>query len=136
MTIDVEQALTYKLITALSATIGTRMHPLRVPDKPTFPCITYQEISAPVVGSHDETSTTLTHARYQLDAWATGNTTGYRDAVSLGKAIFDALEGFKGVITKGSDTFTIMAILRVDKRTNNDAETGLFWVSQDFVVWY
>jgi hypothetical protein len=132
MTIDVEQALTYKLITALSATIGTRMHPLRFPDTAMFPCITYQEISAPVVGSHDETSATLTHARYQLDAWATT----YSAAVSLGKAIFDALEGFKGVITKGSDTFTIMAILRVDKRTNNDSETGLFWVSQDFVVWY
>jgi hypothetical protein len=132
MAIDVEIAIASKLTTALSATISTRMHPLRFPDTPTFPCITYQEISAPVVGSHDETSATLTHARYQLDAWATT----YSAAVSLGKAIFDALEGFKGVITKGSDTFTIMAILRVDKRTNNDSETGLFWVSQDFVIWY
>jgi hypothetical protein len=132
MAIDVEQALTYKLITALSATIGSRMHPLRFPDAPTFPCITYQEISAPVVGSHDETSTTLTHARYQLDAWATT----YSAAVSLGKAIFDALEGFKGVITKGSDTFTIMAILRVDKRMNSDPETSLWWCSQDFTIWY
>jgi hypothetical protein len=56
MAIDVETAIASKLTTALSATIGSRMHPLRFPDTPTFPCITYQEISAPVVGSHDETS--------------------------------------------------------------------------------
>jgi len=133
MTIDVEQALTYKLITALSATIGSRMHPLRLPDTAVFPAITYQEITAPIVATHDETAANaLTHARYQLDAWAVS----YAGAVALAKAIFDALEGFKGVITKGSDTFTILSCLRSDKRTNNDPETSLFWVSQDFIIWY
>jgi hypothetical protein len=135
MTIDVEQALVYKLIntSAISTLIGTRMHPLRLPDTATLPAIVYTEISAPIVGTHDETSANaLTHARYQIDAWAVT----YAGAVALAKAVFDALEGFKGIITSGADTFTIQACLRLDKRSNNDAETSLFWVSQDFVIWY
>jgi len=141
MSIDVEVALTYKLIntSAISTLIGSRMHPLRLPDTPTFPCITYKEISAPIEGTHDETAANaLTHARYQINAWAinTATVTGYNGAVALGKAIFTALEGFSGIVTKGSDTFNIQASFRVDKRSDNDAETGLFYVSQDFVLWY
>lgn len=132
---DVEVALVYKLIntSGVSTLISSRMHPLRLPNTPTFPCITYQEISAPIEATHDETSATaLTHARYQIDAWAVT----YAGAVALGAAIFTALEGFKGVVTKGAETFTLQSVLRTDKRANNDAETGLFWVSQDFVIWY
>lgn len=135
MAIDIEVALVTKLTTttAISNLISTRMYPLRLPSTPTLPCITYKEISAPTEGTHDETSANaLTHARYQLDAWAAT----YAGAIALGSAIFTALEGFSGVVTKGSDTFSIQAALRVDKRSDNDGETGLFWISQDFVLWY
>jgi hypothetical protein len=135
MTIDVEQALVYKLVntSGISSLVSTRVHPLRLPDTATLPAIVYTEISAPTIATHDETAANaLTHARYQFDGWAST----YSDAVVLGKAIFTALEGFSGIVTSGLDTFTIQAILRVDKRTNNDAETALYWVSQDFMVWY
>lgn len=135
MAIDLEIAMVYKCLNtaAISTLIGTRMHPLRLPDAPTFPAITYQEIDAPIDATHDETAANaLTHSRYQFDAWSTT----YAGSVALAKAIFDTLHGFKGVITKGADTFTIQSCLREARRKNNDAETGLWWCSQDFVIWY
>jgi hypothetical protein len=135
MAIDVEQALVSKLVNtvAVSNLVSTRVHPLRLPDTATLPAITYQQVSAPVIATHDESAATaLTHARYQLDAWAAS----YAGSVALGKAIFDALHGYKGTITIGADSFIIQGCLRTDKRTNNDAETALYWLSQDFVIWY
>lgn len=135
MAIDADVALVTKVITttAISTLISTRMHPLRLPDTPTFPCVTYSQIDAPIVSTHDQTSANaLTHARYQIDAFAAT----YAGAVALGKAIFDALEGFAGVVTKGADTFNFQACLRVDKRASNDSETGLWWISQDFTLWF
>jgi hypothetical protein len=135
MAIDVEQALVYKLTntSAISNLVSTRMHPLRLPDTAALPAITYTQISAPVTSANGEASSNaLTSARYQFDGWAAT----YSGAVALGKAIFDALHGYQGTITSGSDTFKIQACLRVDKRSENDAETGLYWVSQDFMIWY
>lgn len=133
--IDIDIALVTRLTTtaAVTALIGTRMHPLRLPDTPAFPAITYQAISAPINATMDESSgNALTHARYQVDCWAIN----YAGSVALAKAVFDALHGFSGVVTKGADTFTIQACLRVDKRQNDDPETSLWWCSQDFVLWY
>jgi hypothetical protein len=135
MTIDIEQALTYKLVNTagISALVSTRCHPLRLPDTAVFPAIVYTEVSAPIVSTHDETvANALTYARYQIDAWATT----YQGAVALGLAIHTALHGFRGIVTSGADTFTIQSCLRSDKRTSNDAETALYWVSQDFIIWY
>lgn len=135
MSIDIEQALVYKLVNTagISSLISTRCHPLRLPELATLPALVYSEVSAPTETTMDETSTNaLTHARYQIDAWATD----YDDAVALAAAVFTALEGFSGVITSGSNTFTIQACMRNDKRANDDPETRLYWISQDFVLWY
>jgi hypothetical protein len=136
--IDAEIALVYKLTNAAAVTalIGSRMHPLRLPDTPTFPCITYKEIDAPIVTTHDETAANaLVHSRYQLDCWASG-VYAYANSVALAKAVFVELEGFSGIVTKGAETFNFQSITRVDRRADNDAETGLFWISQDFTLWY
>lgn len=133
--LDIEIALDTKLITtlAITALAGARVHPISFPDTPTLPCIVYQEISAPTDPVHGGTSATVyTTANYQIDAWATS----YSVAVALGKAIFDVLEGFGGIIVKGADMFTIQNILRTSRRKNKDPDTNLFWVSQDFTISY
>jgi len=135
MAIDVEQALVYKLVntTAVSNLVGTRVHALRLPDTATLPAVTYQEISAPIEATHDEATTNaLTHSRHQFSAWATS----YSACVALAKAIFDTLHGFSGVVTSGADSFTIQACLRAARRKDFDPETGLYWISQDFITWY
>jgi hypothetical protein len=131
MAIDVEQALVYKLVNtaAVAALVSTRVHPLRLPDEATLPAVTYTQVSAPIEATHDEATTNaLVHARYQVDAWATT----YPACVALAKTIFDALHGFSGTV----DSFIIQVCLRIEKRTNNDPETGLYWISQDFTVWF
>lgn len=139
MTIDVESALVAKLAgnVGVAAIVSTRIHPLRIPQDANgvvlLPAITYQEISAPITSTHDETAANaLTQSRFQINAWATT----YAGAVALGKAIFDALEGFSGIVTSGLDTYTLQSVLRVDRRKDNDGETGLYWVIQDFMIWH
>lgn len=138
MSLDIDSALVAKLATSagVSALVSTRIHPLRLPDSlgwTLLPAITYQEVSAPIVGTHDESAVNaLTHSRFQITAWSTS----YAGASAVGKAIFDVLEGFSGTVTSGLDTFAIQSILRADRRKDNDAETGLYWVIQDFMIWY
>lgn len=130
-----EQFLVYKLknTTAVSTLVSTRVHPLRLPDTAVFPAVVYQEISAPIISTHDETASgALTSPRYQIDCFAVT----YAGSVALGAAVFAALHGFKGVITSGTDTFNVMSCLRTDKRINTDPETGLWWCSMDFIFWY
>lgn len=133
--LSVEEALTYKVIhaSAVSALIGPRFHPLRLPDTATLPAATYQEISNKSASTMDETpGSTLICSRYQIDSWATS----HKVSREVSKAIFAVLHGYKGQIVSGFNTFTFQVILRVSRRSNHDPETGLYWTSQDFMVWY
>ena len=134
MAIDLEQALTYKLsnTAAIQTICGTRIYPQDLPPVVTLPAITYQLISAPIEATHDETAgASLVHPRYQINAWA-GTAGG---AAALAAAVHTALHGFKGIITSGANTFNIQSCLRVDKRSDKDTDTGLYWRSQDFMIW-
>jgi hypothetical protein len=134
MSMDLEQALTYKLkhTAAIQALCSDRIYPQEFPPNVVMQAIKYQLISAPIEATHDEAAgASLAHPRYQVEAWA-GTHAG---AVALAKAIHTALHGFKGDITDGIDTFNIQSCLRVDKRSDKDAEVGLHWVSQDYIIW-
>ena len=135
MTIDAEQALYGKLSTTagITALCSTRIYPLDLPPSVTLPAVTYQIIDAPIEATHDEAAgSSLVYARHQITSWATT----YAASVALAKQIHLALQGFKGIITVGADTFTIMSSLRAGKMPNKDPETGLYWISQDYIIWY
>ena len=51
----------------LSALIGARCYPLRLPDTPTFPALSYQRISS----SEKAGTSGVHHPRYQFDCWGT-----------------------------------------------------------------
>ena len=134
MALDLDQALAYKLsnTAAIQTICGTRIYPLDLPATVTLPAMTYQLISAPISATMDEAAgASLAHPRYQIDGWA-GSVSG---ATALAAAVHTALHGFKGIITSGSSSLTVQSCLRVDKRHNKDPETGLYWVSQDFMIW-
>lgn len=127
------------MFTKLSTTAGVlgivaaRIYPLDMPPSVTLPCITYQIIDAPLVTTHDETAGSgLAQARHQVDAWAST----YAGAVALAKAIHLALHGYHGIVTSGADSLNIQECLRLAKRPNKDAETGLYWISQDYMMSY
>jgi len=133
--LDIDKALEYKLKTTpeIATLVGDRIYALRFPATPTLPCVVYTELDAPTDPVHGGTSNTVyTTSNYQIDAWAAS----FSVSVALAKAIFDALEGFGGAVIKDGDVFTIQNILRSTRRKNNDPETSLFWISQDFTISY
>jgi len=133
MALDLEQALTFKLknTAAIQAICGTRVYPQTLPPTVTLPAISYQLVSAPIEATHDEIAgASLAHPVYQFDAWATT----YQGAAALSAAVHTALHGYKGTIASGADSYVVQSVLRVAKRADRDADTGLYWRSQDYEI--
>ncbi len=135
MAFEVEHALVYKLrnTAAVSALVGNRIYALHLPELAVLPALVYAEISLTDHPTHDETPAgALVSARFQIDAWAGSNEEG----IILAKAVFIALHGFSGIITSGANSLHIQSSLRVARRKNFDQETRVYWVSQDFMLWF
>jgi hypothetical protein len=135
MSWDVEQALDYLLrnTASVSGLCGARIHPLRLPDTAVFPAVVYTEVDAPTLDTHDATAdNVMTDGRYQLDA----KDVTYSGSVALAKAIFKLLHKYHGDVSDGVNTFTIKGCLRIGRHKDNDPETALFQVIQDFEIWY
>lgn len=71
--------------------VGGRVHPVLLPQNPTYPALTYQLISDPREHSLEGVDG-LVEARYQLTAWALL----YADVRSTTEAVRVALDGFSG----------------------------------------
>jgi hypothetical protein len=115
---------TYSGITAIAS---TRTYPMRLPQTPTLPAVTYQKIS----NSEQKGTSTLKDSRYQLNCWAST----YAEAHSLAaqiKAAFEEwhdLDQTPGVLmarmvgetdTEDDDTKTYRVILDVMLTTTGD----------------
>lgn len=70
----------------VSALVGTRIYPLELPQKPTYPAIRYQRIS----NTDTNGNTALRETRWQIDCW--GQT--YAAATALAAQVKAAFEGF------------------------------------------
>ena len=75
----------------LSALIGTRIYPLRMPQNPTLPAVVYQRISTPRTYSHSGYSN-LADPRFQFSVWAES----YSGALAVAEQLRDAINGFTG----------------------------------------
>jgi hypothetical protein len=89
------EALYSRLTTfaALSALIGARVYPGRLPVGATLPAVTYQRVS----GRHEYAQTGpagLARPRFQLDAWATT----YAQADQVAAQVRAALSGYTGTV--------------------------------------
>lgn len=76
--------------------LSTRWYPLRLPENPTYPSGTYQQISDLNISSHQGNSN-LADTRLQLTIW----TTKYSDGVTIRDELKRVLRDFKGTV--GSD---------------------------------
>lgn len=106
-----------------STTAGTRVYPVLLPETPTFPAITYQEITA-VPQNHRSGDTRLDRLRFQVNAW--GKT--FEEARVLADELRELLNRASGG--------RIGRIWVEDVR--DDFETGLeLFVRQlDVILWY
>lgn len=81
---------------AISALVGTRFYPLRLPQGVAFPAITYQTVFGTSEFTHDGPAH-LGRRRIQIDCWAKGNT-GYNQVVALADEIRTAVVGYLGAM--------------------------------------
>ena len=130
--LTIEEGIYYHLANtpAVTAIVGTRIYPLKLPQKPTLPALTYQLITPMSIIAHDGKSGTA-QCRYQITGFA--NTP---DAVrDLMEKVRICMDGYKGVIG-GANTITVQAMLPEGGYENHDPETNRYMRARDYMIWY
>lgn len=130
---DLEKSVRTRLlahagVAALVATQGTdRVWYSALPQDPTLPAVTVQEISAvPESLMGDDAGIAL--GRIQVDAWADNRA----DAKTLGEQVRDALQRHRGTHNSSALTFTSMNSAGV----RYEADGRVWRHRQDFEVWF
>ena len=95
---------------ALSAALGTRVFPIKLPQGVTYPAMTIQRITGVALPPlHGRAS--LSRPRYQCDVWTReGQGSASADATRIGRLLLDRLEG---AVFRALDTDTTPAGLRI-----------------------
>lgn len=106
----------------VAALVGTRVYPIRLPELPTLPALTYQRISSRPIGSHQGAGE-LEAGRWQVTAWADT----YNGVQALALATERALDGRLGS--------GIQAAIPAGQLDLFDPETGRYYVPVDVMIW-
>lgn len=119
---------TYLLADAsILATVGQRIYPIRLPQNPTLPAITYLKVSGL---RHYKTNgpQNLSRPRVQIDCWATT----YAAALSLAEDVRQALEGYSGAM----GTKTVQGTFFENEQEFFEDEPLYYRHSRDYFVWF
>lgn len=130
----IEKALVARLLSqaAVTALVGTRVHPNGLPQDPTFPAVSYTRISGVHEHSHSGVSNLIT-ARFQFNSWADDVAgAGYGQAKALAKVVRVALDAYVGADANAD----IRTILVEDDRDAEDLDRHLQFVIMDAMVIY
>ena len=78
----------------VSALVGTRIYPVRLPEGTVLPAIAWQRISATRLYTHDsfEDTRAFVNARVQFSCWSNVPI----EAIQVGEAVLLALSGYNG----------------------------------------
>jgi len=122
----IEQSLeTYlKNYADLTALVGTRIYPAKLPQNFTPPAITYSRISSSRYYSHSGPSG-LARPRFQLSCWAEH----YGEAKQVAEQVRAALEAWPA-------TKTVQAAFVVNELDGYEPETKLYHVPVDVIFWH
>ena len=110
----------------VSGLCGTRVYPVKLPDSPTLPAVTYQGISTNPDSTMDGPSG-FVEVRLQFDCW--GET--YGDAKTLQDAVRLALDGYTGLLSDGTAVFNVMLDTASDLY---EPDSRLYRASTDYKV--
>lgn len=113
--------------TQIGNLVGTRWYPTPLPEKPTYPAITYQIVSENNVSSHQGNSN-LAETRLQLNVWSST----YDGARTLKDHLKRVLRDFKGTVI----TDRIDRIIWANEQTTNDPVTQKQQRIIDLIIWH
>ena len=111
----------------LGGLIGTRLYPLKLPQDPTVPAMTFQWISGQRAHAADG-AVGLASPRVQFDCWAET----YLEAEAVFEALRKRLDGFRG--TAGSSR--VQGAFFETERDDYEDEGRLYRRSADFFIWH
>jgi hypothetical protein len=126
-----EDSLATKLMatTAVYNLVGNRVYCVEAPQNVTTPYLVIQKISELPTHSHDGYSH-LKEARIQFSAFSPL----YLTVKAINKAIFDALDSYKGLLCTGG--ISVQSAFFDDEVDLYDAEAGLHYTAVDYIVSY
>lgn len=120
-------------VAGVTALVGTRIYPSRLPQGPTYPAIRYQVIDAPRTHLMTRDPGEV-HARVQVDSYSKT----YAQAQAVAAQVRLALSRWEG--TAGG--VTVEHVFLDDERDLDepqplhDGETGIYRVMQDYIAHY
>ena len=129
---DIEQVLQAKMVgeTSITDLVGTRVYPLKAPDNPTFPFITYQRIDSEPIYTMDGGGNRV-ESRFQIDAWDRG-LAAYKNTKAIARALQAVLSNWREVVS-GVD---VQSFMRENENDDWESEAGVARVSQDWRVFH
>lgn len=107
--------------------VGTRLYPLHLPQKPTYPAATYQVITANSLPTSNGLSAPK-EWRVQIDAWGES----YSQADTLAREIRAALDGYRGA----AGSAFIQVSMLVNWMEMYEDGLDVYRVSQDYEITY
>jgi hypothetical protein len=108
---SVEQAVVQllKADTAVAALVGTKIYPQIAPQNKVYPYIIYHLVTQTVL-RHLGSASNLNYERQQLDLYADT----YEEVKDLEEKVFQALDGFRGLVTYTGGTQFIQYLAKDD----------------------
>lgn len=115
----------------VQSVVAGRIYPLRLPQNPTFPAVTYTNI----MSERPETmtgGTGLVRSRLQVDSW--GQTK--EAAEDLAARIRKVLQGFRGAFGSGATLVNVQAVHYVSDFEMYDPDVNNYRVIKDYHIWF
>ena len=111
----------------LTALIGSRVYPLKMPQKPTLPAVSYQRIDGPRE-SAIASDMGMAHPRMQVDCWAST----YAGVKAVATQVRAALQRWSDA---AASPVVLDSLLESDQDLY-EAEVEIYRVSMDFIIWH
>jgi len=127
----IEQGLHAHLIAdgGVSALVAARIYPLRAPQNPTVPYVTYSRINTDRE-HHMSGASGLAHPHFQIDVFASS----FSSMSAVANAIRSALDVYSGDM--GSPSIDVSSVLVVDERDFYEDDTNLYHDAIDVSIWH
>lgn len=104
-----------------------RVYPVRLPQKPDYPCVTFQVITEP--RTHSMEGAVAPNPLVQIDCWAKD----YQEAHDLASAVERAMDGFVG---RMGGLLPVSACLQRERQDFYEPDVDDYRVSLDFSIWH